>query len=214
MSDLDPFITQWRQQLFAAGIKSPALLDELESHLRDDIEQQIKSGVPETLARETAVQRIGTGAVLQAEFKKNHTARHHRTSTRLLLWGAGFGYAIVLAQLLPVLLKLETDSPEKTLGLMAVAVAMIALLGGRFFYRFLPTLPDRQKRRFVQMACFVPTVLWFAYFLGAIVPQWDYGRFPIEQLLAASLWSFASLPIGFHLWKGLDEAALNESAAG
>src|SRR6267154_3427870 len=44
MFDLDQAIAQWRRQMLAAGIKTPVTLDELESHLRDDVEQQVQSG--------------------------------------------------------------------------------------------------------------------------------------------------------------------------
>ena len=40
MFNLDQSIAAWRQQMVAGGIKSPRVLDELESHLRDDVEEQ------------------------------------------------------------------------------------------------------------------------------------------------------------------------------
>jgi hypothetical protein len=45
MFDLDAAITAWRRQMFACGIKSPNILDELESHLRDGVDQQVRSGL-------------------------------------------------------------------------------------------------------------------------------------------------------------------------
>jgi len=44
MSDLEQVISGWRQQMLAAGIKR-APLEELESHLREDIQQQMKAGL-------------------------------------------------------------------------------------------------------------------------------------------------------------------------
>ena len=58
MFDLEQSITEWRQQMLAAGIKTPVPLEELESHLRDDIEQQVRSGVTDKIAFETAVRRL------------------------------------------------------------------------------------------------------------------------------------------------------------
>jgi hypothetical protein len=40
MFDLEKSIPEWRQKMFAAGISAVAL-EELESHLREEIEQQI-----------------------------------------------------------------------------------------------------------------------------------------------------------------------------
>ena len=39
MFDLDQAIVAWRRQMIAAGFNSAETLDELESHLRDDVEQ-------------------------------------------------------------------------------------------------------------------------------------------------------------------------------
>ena len=70
MFDLDQAIAQWREQMSADGIKNSATLDELESHLRDDIEQQMRSGLIAPQAFEGAVRRIGQAAVLEGEFDK------------------------------------------------------------------------------------------------------------------------------------------------
>jgi hypothetical protein len=55
----------------AAGrIKAPEVLEELESHLRDDVEQQVRSGVDQRPAFDAAVQRIGPRQALKKEFCK------------------------------------------------------------------------------------------------------------------------------------------------
>ncbi len=53
-----------------AGIKTPVPLEELENHLREDIERQIQSGVKAQQAFECAIQRIGQASVLKSEFTK------------------------------------------------------------------------------------------------------------------------------------------------
>ena len=64
MFHLESSIAQWRQQMLAAGI-DPSALHELESHLREEIERQIKSGLDESTAFATATQRIGQPGVLK-----------------------------------------------------------------------------------------------------------------------------------------------------
>lgn len=54
----------------ATGIKAPVPMEELESHLREDIEQQIQSGTNAQTAFETTVLRLGQGDVLKTEFAK------------------------------------------------------------------------------------------------------------------------------------------------
>jgi len=70
MFDLDTAIMEWRQQMLDAGIKTPVPLEEIEGHLREDIEQQIQSGANAQQAFEDAIQRIGQAGVLKSEFTK------------------------------------------------------------------------------------------------------------------------------------------------
>jgi hypothetical protein len=52
------------------GLKSPEILNELESHLRDDIEQRMRSGLAAKQAFEVAVRQMGSVDVLNTEFAK------------------------------------------------------------------------------------------------------------------------------------------------
>lgn len=70
MFNLDNAITEWRRRMVMAGIKSPTLLDELESHLRDDVEQRMEAGLSAEQAFEEAVRRIGQAEILGSEFGK------------------------------------------------------------------------------------------------------------------------------------------------
>lgn len=70
MFNLERSICDWRKQMLDAGIKAPVPLDELESHLREAIEQQMKSGMNEAEAFKTAVQKIGLSFLLKSEFAK------------------------------------------------------------------------------------------------------------------------------------------------
>ena len=53
MFDLEQSIADWRRQMLAAGIKTPVPLEELENHLREDVEEQMRSGVTAQQAFET-----------------------------------------------------------------------------------------------------------------------------------------------------------------
>jgi hypothetical protein len=70
MFDLEQSIADWRKQMLAAGIKMPVPLDELEIHLHEEIERQIKSGLSEQEAFNSAVQKIGQAKPIKIEFKK------------------------------------------------------------------------------------------------------------------------------------------------
>ena len=57
-----------------AGIKTAVPLEELELHLREDIDRLIKSGLGEKAALELAARQLGQPQILKSEFKKNGTA--------------------------------------------------------------------------------------------------------------------------------------------
>jgi hypothetical protein len=70
MFDLEKAIADWRQQLGTGGLSKGEALDELESHLRDDVQRQIRAGLTPQQAFETAVERIGGAQALKTEFAK------------------------------------------------------------------------------------------------------------------------------------------------
>jgi hypothetical protein len=86
MFDLEKSIAEWRRQMLGAGIKAPVPLEELESHLRDDVERQIQSGLNAQPAFENSVQRIGPPNKLKREFKKTCGA-----NCNAWLWLGSFG---------------------------------------------------------------------------------------------------------------------------
>jgi hypothetical protein len=71
MLNLEQSIADWRKQMLAAGIKTPVPLEELEIHLREEIERQMKSGLNEQKAFEISIQKIGQPKALNGEFKKS-----------------------------------------------------------------------------------------------------------------------------------------------
>src|SRR5580704_1981071 len=75
MFNLEQPISAWRSQMLATGIKSPVPLDELESHLRDEIARQMESGLDENRAFEISCTRIGCAADLKREFAKTNQTK-------------------------------------------------------------------------------------------------------------------------------------------
>lgn len=70
MLDLEQSIADWQQQMLGAGIKTPVPVEELESHFRDEIERQVKSGLSAQQAFGIAARKIGQVPELKSEFKK------------------------------------------------------------------------------------------------------------------------------------------------
>jgi len=100
MFNLEQSIAEWRRQMLAAGIKTPVPMEELESHLREEIERQMKSGLNEQKAFEVSVQRIGQPKMLNSEFKKSERTFMKRTLIILVgILGVLIGTAIILPAL-------------------------------------------------------------------------------------------------------------------
>lgn len=56
--------------MLAAGMKNAEVVDELESHLREDVARQVQSGESTERAFAGAVQRVGQASLLHREFAK------------------------------------------------------------------------------------------------------------------------------------------------
>jgi hypothetical protein len=98
MFSLEQSIADWRRQMLAAGIKTPVPLEELEIHLREEIEQQIKSGLNEQKAFEISVRQIGHPNALKSEFKKSE----RRFMKQIVKIGAGIiGVLVGMAFIMP-----------------------------------------------------------------------------------------------------------------
>jgi len=78
MFNLEQAIADWRQKMLAAGIAAPVPLEELELHLREQIDQKAQEGVEEKLAFELAVQSIGEAGALKLEFQNAGTMNSSR----------------------------------------------------------------------------------------------------------------------------------------
>jgi len=93
MFDLEPSITEWRRQMLAAGLKTGRRLDELESHLREEISALKSAGASEAVAFEQAVARLGSPHSVYTEFNKIRVGH---------IWPVKIGWAIWLAAILLV----------------------------------------------------------------------------------------------------------------
>jgi hypothetical protein len=71
MFDLEEQITRWRAKMIRTGIRNPAVLDELESHLREGIER-LRKGLPDDEAFRVAASQLGDGRKLKREFAKTN----------------------------------------------------------------------------------------------------------------------------------------------
>lgn len=112
MLDIETEIADWRRQMAATGL-TPEVLDELEEHLREDIDRQVKSGTPPAEAFLLARRRLGTPRDVGDEFARIRspglfaTLRRHKGKF-LLCAGLGLLAAFVLSWTYPKSYQAET----------------------------------------------------------------------------------------------------------
>lgn len=93
MPELEQLIAEWRASMNASSHASRETLDELENHLREEVEKLLRSGLSETEAFQRAVAKLGSPATLAGEFEKLRGASWLPVK---LVAGIGIAGALVL----------------------------------------------------------------------------------------------------------------------
>ena len=101
MFNVEQAISDWRRKMVAGGIDSAEVLDELESHLSEEIERQVRSGSEANDAFQDAVRRIGLGGALKAEFDKIENEERTFMKRSLLFIIAFIGVMVGMALVMP-----------------------------------------------------------------------------------------------------------------
>ena len=202
MFDLEQSIADWRRQMLAAGIKTPVPLEELESHLREEIARLTKSGSNELEAFNSAVQKIGQARALKTEFKKAGIPLEMRF-VNLLGIACGAVAGLFSLWLLLVLLTVhEANLAERVLGLVAVASIIVCWRNG---HRFLPAIGSRRVRAAIEAACCLASVGGMMLFIE-FIPHF-IGQVSVGQLLVSTLWAWTAMAILGEMAYGLEKAA-------
>lgn len=127
MPDLEPQISAWRAQMLAAGIQSPVPLDELESHLRDDLEHRVKSGSPAENAFPLAVKQIGQTHSLKKEFKK---IERNIMKKAILITAGILGVAVGMAFVMPAVAQYRDQGALSLDEKWLLPLGLILTVGG------------------------------------------------------------------------------------
>jgi hypothetical protein len=204
MFNLEQAVAEWRRQMVKAGIKTPVPLEELEIHLREDIAQQMRSGLSAQQAFGIAVKKIGHAPELKREFKKV-SAPMEAQFVKL----AGIACVVValfcpLCVLIPVLFNPAISWWPKALGLAAVATTIATtILSWRYNHKFLPVICSQLVRRSVGIVCYVGCVVWIRLFLMNF-PQETPRSLLLVAFLYGSGWTVMAMLGG--VGHGLEKA--------
>jgi hypothetical protein len=189
MFDLEQSIVDWRQQMLAAGIKTPVPLEELENHLREEIERQMESGLDEQNAFTVALRKIGSADPLQQEFKKISSGDKLQRQKRVegIISIVIFG-CCALFMSGALLLKQGLTFDERLSGFAAVATLLASqFVIWRILPRFVPVIASKAVRSAIGIvggAAGAVCALVFAYF---VMPRCNFSE---GQLIVAILWAF------------------------
>jgi hypothetical protein len=195
MFNLETAIAEWRRQMIAAGIKTPVPLEELENHLREDIEQRIRWGTTPEQAFALAVNQIGSGDKLKAEFGKVEDTRRLETKDSLRRWsvvvGTGFVYVVLgSAWYLGVHSgKMEISPMEIALALGAIAPMILLGWAGSSVAKLLPIIREGWVVA-ISMAFLLLAALLFRIVFPVISPA------NLVHLQVAMLWVLSPM-LGF-----------------
>ena len=213
MSDFEQSIANWRQQMLAAGIKTPVPLEELEIHLREEIERQTESGLSEMEAFKASVQKIGPAQAVQNEFRKVEATKEDRqwqnmqivfvalTGLVPLMGSAGFSKGGVYWEMTP---------GQIIASLAAGAVFSLLAWSGRLSYRLFPVIQTKRTRDAIHLVCALPVTLWWVAFLCFILPGYD---FTVGQLFVTLPWAlFPPMGACIGLVWGMETAARKKEA--
>jgi hypothetical protein len=213
MFNLEQSIVDWRRQMQAAGIKTPVPLEELESHLREDIAQQMQSGLSAQQVFGIAVGKIGQAPELKKEFKK--TGAPMETQKIIELAGVilvALALFCPLFMFLPFLfdhgLSLMTRMPA--LAILAVTVAT-SVLSWRYNHKFLPVICNQPTRIAVGIVWYVGCLLWIRFGVFHFPPGGLHPRsFLLPLFIFGSEWTVMAILGG--VGHGLEKAALRQTA--
>jgi hypothetical protein len=186
MFDLENSITEWRRQTLAAGIKSPATLEELELHLREEIERLMESGLDKSAAFTAALRNLGPAQALRDEFAKADSMSMLKRRRLAGFFNAAFLGIYTLA-VICAMFKYRLSAGEWLSALAAQAT----LLSGCYLIwrngaRVFPHIRSRRLQSAVGVLGGISGAVWFIVFANWILPCFS---FTTGQLMVALSWA-------------------------
>ena len=200
MFDLEQAIRIWRQQMADGGIKDEAVLDELENHLREDVERQLRTGMPAEQAFETAAQKIGPASALKSEFRKTGlSSLVEKLMIAIAVLFAAFGVFLTSA----TMILCYTTLVERLAGFAALGFILLTVFGSSCFIPVAPVIPRAGKRFAIQAACIAAGFGICTLYIQLIVSQFER---PGQVIPVIGFWGVLPIACGFGLASALERA--------
>lgn len=203
MFNLEQAITKWRRQMTAEGLKNSAVLDELESHLREDIERQLHHGANAQQAFEVAVKNIGAASALRMEFRKSGAWAATVEKVMIAVAGLFVAFGIFLTSV--TLILCYGTLGERLAGFSALGAILAVVLGWPRVVRFVPAIPYKRKRWLIEAGCLLLGFGFTTFYVQVILPHFDRS---LDRIIPAiGFWGVFPLAIGFGLACAVERAA-------
>ena len=209
MFDLDQSLAGWRKQMLAAGIKTPVPLEELEIHLREDIAQQMQSGLSAQQAFGIAVKKIGQALELKREFKKTSAPMEMQEVIKLagvICFAVALFCQLLSCPAFGLVVFAHGLSPLAVWGITVAAT----VLSWKYNHKLLPVIRNQPLRRAVGIVCYMGCLLWMRFVLFHL-PEFATGSLSLLVFLFGSEWTVMAILGG--VGHGLEKAASKKSAA-
>jgi Cytochrome C assembly protein len=184
MHNLEDSIAEWRKSMMAAARLSRESLDELENHLRENVDQLTRSGMSEPEAFQRAVTQLGGPPSLASEFQKLDQSTWLPVKVVI---GIGVTEALALAIFLIARcdaarsgLLLANHVFSVTLGYTTtflVGALGICFVGQRCFSDFSPSRMRSLTRVTFILGCIAAGLTAIGVFLGMLWARAEWGRF-------------------------------------
>jgi hypothetical protein len=185
MFNLEQQISAWRSRMLAAGIRAPVPLDELEAHLRDDIAQQIQSGIDPETAFETATQKIGKATMLKNEFNKNTGLSV--LAEKLMIAAALLCVAFIIFLGGLAVFYCYSDWNDRVMAAVPMACTVLVAWGWTRVAPRLPVIANARKRAILGIGCIAFGFAASGLFCNFILPHFENS--PDRQIPAVGFWA-------------------------
>jgi hypothetical protein len=197
MFNLEQAITKWKRQMAAAGIK-PVDVDELESHLRDEIDRLVRSGADEQHAYKAATARLGEITALKAEFRKLHSDEGWQKFLRIFYF---ISVAYVLVVSMWTLLEYEMSLWERFAGISAAWLITLCLARLPYWLKSLSDAPYQRLLRTIKLAI---SLVWL-WAISALLQATHVMTLDVGILPTTILWCvIAAIALAALAW-GLND---------
>jgi hypothetical protein len=185
----------------AGGIKNSAVLDELESHLREEVEQQMRAGTSVERAFEVAVKKIGASSALKNEFRKSTVAA---ALEKLMIAAAVLVVAFGVFLSAITLIFCYSTVSERLVGFIAMGLTLVTTCLWPALVPLLPVIHHKRKREAIEAAFLLAGFALCTFFVQLVLPHFEVG--PDRIIPAVDFFGLFPIAVGFGIACGLERA--------